>query len=328
MKAIEISETGGTEVLQIVEKPMPVPRAGQVLIKVEAVGLNFADILTVRGTYLARTRLPMIPGMEFAGIVTELGAGVSGYQLGQRVAVLAGAGGMAEYAAVPAQTLVPVPQTLSATQAAAFAVSYFTAYFALTALGHAKAGETLLVQAAGGALGTAAVQLAKALGLRVIACASRQEKLDVALGLGAEVGLLSDAPDLAAQVRAACGGKDHGPDLIFEVTGGESLNLSLQMLGAGGRCLLIGLASLEPTSVRQGDLLNMMRRNQSLTGVWLTPLVQNAALMAEARAFIEPLLVSGAIQPIVGRTFSLEEAGAAFDWVMSRNSSGKVVICP
>jgi NADPH:quinone reductase len=171
MKAIEISATGGTEVLTIVEKPMPKPQAGQVLIKVEAVGLNFADILTVRGTYLARTRLPMIPGMEFAGTVAELGAGVSGYQLGQRVAVLAGAGGMAEYAAVPVQTLVPVPQTLSAGEAAAFAVSYFTAYFALTTLGHAKAGETLLVQAAGGALGTAAVQLAKMLGLRVIATA-------------------------------------------------------------------------------------------------------------------------------------------------------------
>lgn len=323
MKAIQVTRTGGPEVLELTKLPRPTPAAGQVLVRVQAVGLNFADILYVAGEYLTRTRLPMIPGMEFAGVIEELGEGVSEYQPGERVAALGGSGAFAEYAVVNTRAILPVPPNLSAAQAAALLVSYYTAYFALKTQGQAKAGEWVLVQAAAGALGTASIQVAKAMGLRVVALASSEEKLALCRSLGADVTLLNTREDLLDAVKVATDGK--GADVLMEVVGGPGFEQSLKMLSYRGRLLVIGSASRQ---MAQMHPVALMRGNQSVIGVWLTPFTQEPSLMQEASAFLAPLLASSQIKPVVGERFRLEDAAKAFEFVMSRKNTGKVIIEP
>lgn len=323
MKAIQVIHTGGPEVLELTELPTPTPGPGQVLLEVGAVGLNFADILNVAGEYLTRPKLPMIPGMEFAGTVEALGEGVSGLQKGQLVAALAGTGGFAEYAAVSARAVLPVPQNLSAAEAAALPVSYYTAYFSLRTQARAKPGEWVLVQAAAGALGTASIQMAKAMNLKVIALASSEAKLELCRSLGADVTLLNTREDLVDAVREATGGQ--GVDVLMEVVGGPGFAASLKMLAYRGRLLVIGSASRE---MAQFHPVVLMKGNQSVMGVWLTPFVSDPQLMQEATAFMTPLLASGQVKPVVGERFSLEDAGKAFEFVISRKNTGKVIIEP
>jgi len=323
MKAIQVIRTGGPEVLELTELPTPTPGPGQVLLEVGAVGLNFADILNVAGEYLTRPKLPMIPGMEFAGTIEALGEGVSGLQKGQLVAALAGTGGFAEYAAVSARAVLPVPQNLSAAEAAALPVSYYTAYFSLKTSAQAKPGEWVLVQAAAGALGTASIQMAKAMNLKVIALASSEAKLELCRSLGADVTLLNTREDLVDAVREATGGQ--GVDVLMEVVGGPGFAASLKMLAYRGRLLVIGSASRE---MAQFHPVVLMKGNQSVMGVWLTPFVSDPQLMQEATAFMTPLLASGQVKPVVGERFSLEDAGKAFEFVISRKNTGKVIIEP
>lgn len=323
MRAILVTQTGGPEVLEVSEQPTPTPGPGQVLLKVGAVGLNFADILNVAGQYLTRPKLPMVPGMEFAGTVEALGEGVSGLQKGQLVAALAGTGGFAEYAAVSARAVLLVPPNLSAAEAAAVPVSYYTAYFSLKTSAQAKPGEWVLVQAAAGALGTASIQIAKTMGLKVIALASSEAKLELCQSLGADVTLLNTREDLVDAVQDIT--KNHGVDVLMEVVGGPGFASSLKMLAYRGRLLVIGSASRE---MAQFHPVVLMKGNQSVVGVWLTPFVGDAELMREATAFLAPLLASGQVKPIVGERFKLEDAAKAFEFVMSRKNTGKVIIEP
>lgn len=322
MKAILVRKLGGPEVLELTDLPRPSPKPGEVLIRVRAIGLNFADILAVRGEYLTRTRVPYIPGMEFSGMIEELGEGVEGLQPGQLVAALGGSGAFAEYATVPARAVLPVPPNLKAYEAAALPVSFYTAFFSLHTLGQAKVGETVLVQAAGGALGTASVQVAKAMGLQVIATASKEEKLELARSLGADHTFLSGDPDLENQVREATG---KGVDVLMELVGGEGFAQSLRMLAPRGRLLVIGSASQQYASLRPVEL---MKKNLSVIGVWLVPFLSDPEAMLEATRFLAPLLAAGHVKPVVGRVFKLEEAGKAFEHVMHRASTGKVLLEP
>ncbi len=323
MKAINVTELGGSEVLTISEMPIPEPRAGWVRIKVQSVGLNFADILNVRGEYLTRARTPFIPGMEFSGIVDKLGAGVTHLEVGQLVAAL-GAGGFAEYAVVHAAAIMPIPANLNAREAAALPVSYYTAYFSLKTLGHAKDGETVLVEAAAGALGTASIQLAKAMNLNVIAVASTPEKLEIAKGLGADHVFLSGAENLRDLILGVT--NKRGVDIYLSVSGGHGFEDRVTtFMNALGRVMVIGNASREPATINPTML---MKKNVSVIGVWLTPLLQVAEIFQEATAFMTPLLASGAVKPIVGQVFKLSDAGKAFEHVFSRASTGKVIIEP
>jgi NADPH:quinone reductase len=323
MKAINVTELGGPEVLSISEMPIPEPRAGWVRIKVQSVGLNFADILNVRGEYLTRARTPFVPGMEFSGTVDKLGEGVTHLELGQLVAAL-GAGGFAEYAVVPAAAILPIPANLTAREAAALPVSYYTAYFSLKTLGHGKDGETVLVEAAAGALGTASIQLAKAMNLKVIAIASTPEKLEIAKNLGADHVFLSGAENLRDLILEAT--NKRGVDIYLSVTGGHGFeDRTTTFMNALGRVMVIGNASREPASINPTML---MKKNVSVIGVWLTPLLQVPDVFREATAFMAPLLSSGAVKPIVGQIFKLEDAGKAFEHVFSRASTGKVIIEP
>lgn len=323
MKAIQVNRLGGPEVLEITQLPVPEPRAGWVRVRVQAVGLNFADILNVRGEYLTRARVPFIPGMEFAGVIDALGEGVTSYEVGELVGALGGTGAFAEYACVPAAAVIPIPPNLSAKEAAALPVSYYTAYFSLKTLGNAKAGETVLIEAAAGALGTASIQLAKAMNLRVIATASSEAKLELARSLGADEGFVSSREDLREAVMGATDGK--GVDVYLSVVGGPGFQDRLTMMNSRGRVLVIGNASREGSSLNPTAL---MKKNVSVTGVWLTPLLGEADLMHEATSFIAPLLASGTVKPMVGQVFQLEHAADAFEFVMSRASMGKVIIEP
>jgi NADPH:quinone reductase len=325
VRAILVQTLGGPEVLEITDVPMPEPKAGQVRLRVGAIGLNFADILNVRGEYLTRARTPFVPGMEMAGVIDALGEGVPaqypGLQVGQLVAAL-GAGAFAEYAVVHAAAVFPIPANLNAREAAALPVSYYTAFFALRTLGRAKAGETVLVEAGAGALGTATIQLAKAMGLKVIALASSEEKLELTRSLGADHAFLNTG-DYRQLVLEATG--DRGVDVMCSIVGGPGFQDRLTMMASRGRVMVIGNASRESANLTPTAL---MTKNLSVIGVWLTPLVSDGAAMLEASQFIGPLIASGQVKPVVGRAFKLEDSGAAFEFMLSRQNTGKVVIEP
>lgn len=323
MRALQVHELGGPEVLHLAELPIPEPGAGEVRLKVEAVGINFADVLTVRGEYLTRTRLPLTPGMEFAGRVDALGPGVAGVQPGQRVAALGGQGGLAEYAIVKSQALVPVPEGLSAPEAAAFPVSYFTAYFSLVSLAGVKHDDWVLVQAAAGALGTASVQLAKRLGAKVVALAGSPQKLELARSLGADVTFVSSTPQLVDAVKGATGGR--GIDVLLEVVGGAGFQDSLAMLAPRGRVVVIGAASREPSQLRPVEL---MKKNLSVTGMWMTSMMQDGDAMRQASGYLAGALASGELRPQVGPTYPLAQTGQAFSDILDRKTTGKVIIEP
>jgi NADPH:quinone reductase len=321
MKAIQVQKLGGPEVLELTDLPTPEPKAGQVRLRVQAIGLNFADILNVNGEYLTRARTPFVPGMEMAGVIEALGEGVTGLEVGQLVAAL-GPGAFAEYAVVHAAAVFPIPANLNAREAAALPVSYYTAYFALRTLGQAKTGETVLIEAGAGALGTATIQLAKEMGLKVITLASSEEKLELTRSLGADHAFLNTG-DYRDVVLEATGGK--GVDIMCSIVGGPGFQDRLTMMASRGRVMVIGNASRESANLTPTAL---MTKNLSVIGVWLTPLISDAAAMREASQFIGPLIASGQVKPIVGRAFKLEDSGEAFTFMLSRQNTGKVVIEP
>ena len=321
VKAIQVQNLGGPEVLELTDMPVPEPKAGQVRLRVQAVGLNFADILNVNGEYLTRARTPFVPGMEMAGVIDALGEGITGLEVGQLVAAL-GPGAFAEYAVVHAAAVFPIPANLNAREAAALPVSYYTAYFALRTLGQAKTGETVLIEAGAGALGTATIQLAKEMGLKIIALASSEEKLELTRSLGADHAFLNTG-DYRDLVLEATGGK--GVDIMCSIVGGPGFQDRLTMMNSRGRVMVIGNASRESANLTPTAL---MTKNVSVIGVWLTPLVSDAAAMLEASQFIGPLIASGKVKPIVGRAFKLEDSGEAFTFMLSRQNTGKVVIEP
>lgn len=323
MKAIRVERLGPPDVMELQDVPAPTPGPGEVRIEVEAVGINFADVLSVAGEYLTRTRVPYTPGMEFAGIVESLGEGVTGVQVGQRVAALGGSGALARYSVVNAAGLIPVPENLSGAQAAAFPVSYFTAYHGLKTLGRGVEGEWVLVQAAAGALGTASIQLAKAMGMHVIALASTEEKLALARDLGADVTILQDDPDRVQKVRDAAGGK--GVPLILEVVGGKRFQESLDMAAPQGRIIVIGNASREQANLRPVEL---MKRNLTVTGLWLTSLMNDRAATMQAAQALAGLVGSGQVTPQVGPTYALADSARAFQDLLDRKTTGKVIIEP
>jgi NADPH2:quinone reductase len=323
MQAIVVERLGPPDVMELREVPTVQPGPGEVRLKVEAVGINFADVLAVAGEYLTRTRVPYTPGMEFAGIVDRLGEGVTGVQVGQRVASLGGRGGLAEYAVSPVAALIPVPDNFTGAQASAFPVSYFTAYHGLKTLGRGQPGEWVLVQAAAGALGTASIQLAKALGMHVVAMASTGEKLTLARDLGADVTLLQDDPERVQKVRDVAGGQ--GVPLILEVVGGPRFQESLDMAAHRGRVIVIGNASREQASMRPVEL---MKRNLSVTGLWLTSLMMDQEATREAAQALTPLVASGQVTPQVGPTYALADSARAFQDILDRKTTGKVVIEP
>jgi NADPH2:quinone reductase len=300
MRAWVQEELGGPMALK--EVPEPVPGPGEVLLEVEAVGLNFADHLMRLGGYLTRVRPPFTPGMEAVGRVGE-----------RRYATLMPYGALAERVAVPEEALLPLPEALSWEETAAFPVSFLTAYLALVRA-QARPGEWVLVQAAAGALGTAAVQVAKALGLRVLGAASRPEKLPLVQGLGADA--LATYEALPEKVREL-----GGVDLVLEVRG-KAVEESLDFLKPKGRLVYIGAAEGEVAPINP---LRLMRKNLAVLGFWLAPLLRERPLLEEALGFLLPRL-GREMRPVVGAVFPFAEAEAAFQALLDRGHTGKIVV--
>jgi NADPH2:quinone reductase len=321
MKAIRIHETGGPEVMHLDEIEMPTPKAGQVLIKVAAAGVNYADLAQRAGAYLTRTRTPMTPGSEIAGTVAALGPGVSSVAEGTRVAAFC-EGGYAEYAISQATLVIPIPPVLDFTHAAAFPLQGITAYQLLQESAHIQPGESVLVHAAAGGVGTLAVQLAKLMGAgAVIGTASNAEKLDLVRRLGAGTTINYTEQDWVEQVKNATGG--NGADIILEMVGGTISEQSLQCLAPFGRMVVYGAASGQITQFSGPQL---MYKNQAIIGYWLASQTSRPERIAQAIMSLMQYLLNGQLQIIVGQTFPLEQAVEAHRAIAERRTTGKVVL--
>src|SRR6266567_3313300 len=321
MKAIRIHSTGGPEVMQLEEIEIPTPKAGEVLIKVAAAGVNYADLAQCAGAYLTPTRTPMTPGMEIAGTVVALGDGVSSVVEGTRVAAFC-EGGYAEYAISQAAMVIPIPPALDFTHAAAFPLQGIAAYQLLHESAHIQPGESVLVHAAAGGVGTLAVQLAKLMGAGiVVGTASNDRKLDLIRQLGADAAINYTEDNWVEQVKNATRGQ--GTDIILEMVGGEIAEQSLKCLAPFGRMIIYGAAS---GKIAQFSGIQLTYKNQAIIGYWLTSQLQRVDRIAVAAMELMQFLASGKLQIIVGQTFPLAEAAQAHQAVAERRTMGKVVL--
>ena len=321
MKAIRIQETGGPEVMHLEDVETPTPAQGEILIKVAAAGINYADLAQRQGAYLTRTRTPMTLGFEVAGTVAAQGSDVSAPPVGTRVIAFV-EGGYAEYAIARPSTIIPIPETLDFTHAAAFAVQGLTAYQTLRESGRLQPGESVLVQAAAGGVGTLAVQLARIMGAgTVIGTASNEQKLDLVRRLGADAAINYTQNDWVEQVKQACGGR--GVDIVLEVVGGSIAEQSLQCLAPFGRIVVIGAASGQ---LIQFSSIQLMHKNLSVIGYWLTAWLSRPDRIAAATIELMQYLATGNLQIIVGHTYPLADAAAAHRAIAERRTTGKVVL--
>jgi NADPH2:quinone reductase len=315
MRAVQIETFGGPEVLQVVELPEPVPAEGEVVATVLAAGINFADTHATEDSYLAKQKLPLIPGGE---VLVELPGGGRG--LG-----LAVAGGYAERVAVNPKHLINVPDGVSDAQALSCLVQGASAWHLLRTSTHLAAGESVVVHAAAGGVGTIAVQLAKLWGAgRVIATASTEAKRQLALDLGADVAVDSTVADLTVALKEANGGK--GVDIVLEMTGGPVFDQSLAALAPFGRLATYGLASREQPKPIQPA--NLMAHSTAVVGFWLAHTARRPAMLAMAVTDLFELILAGKLSPVIGGSYRLDEVADAHRALLSRGTTGKLVLVP
>jgi NADPH:quinone reductase len=315
MKAIQITEFGGPEVLELTEVPDPEPADGEVMVRVARSGINFADTHQRRDDYLARQQLPMIPGGEISGTTPD----------GRRVAALLMRGGYAELAAVPEAHLVPVPDEVDDDAAAALLLQGLTAWATLKFSAHLEPGESVLVHAAAGGVGTLAVQLAKRMGAgRVIGAASNAHKRELAERLGADATVDPGADDFEAAILEANGGKP--VDVVLEMAGGKAFAASYAALAPFGRLVVYGIASREPNEVSSGDLL---QKSKGVIGFWLVHLIgARQDLVAEGIGELFGAVAAGDLEVVIGEVYPLSEAGRAHEDMQARRTQGKLLLDP
>jgi NADPH2:quinone reductase len=315
MKAVRVKSFGDLDQLELVELPQPEPRDNQVVIRVQAVGVNYADVMQREGLYPGGPKPPFIPGVEAAGVVV---ASKSNLDAGTRVVAITKQGCYAEYVCVDANACLQLPEKMSFVDAAAFPVQYLTAYHALITLARASEGETVLIHAAAGGVGTAAVQIAKLLGLRVIGTTSTEEKRKRLRELGADEVL--DYRDFDSTITQLNGER---PAIIIESVGGDVFRRSLAILPSFGRMVVIGAASRNAQPI---DTLKLLFRSQSVLGFHLNAVLERPALLAESLNRLLSWLRDGKLKVQVGKTFPLAEARQAHELIASRKSYGKVVL--
>lgn len=316
MRAMRVHELGGP--LRLDEVAVPEPGPGALRLRVLACGLNFADTLMAAGKYQEKLAPPFAPGLEVCGVVEALGPGAEGFAVGDRVAAYAGAGGLAEAAVVPAARCVAAPEGMPDEAVAGFLIAYGTSEVALNHRAGLKPGETLLVTGAAGGVGLTAVELGKAMGARVIACARGADKLEVARAAGADV-LIEAGADLKAEVKAL-----GGADVIYETVGGETFAAALGAARQLGRVLPIGFAGGEVPQIPANILLV---KNLTVHGVyWGAYATLDPAVLTESFARLFDLWREGRIRPHVSHVLPLEEANAGLDLLRERKATGKVVV--
>jgi len=312
MKAIKITEFGGPEVMQYLDVPEPTPKDGEVILEVTGIGINYADTHQTEDSYLSKQELPLIPGLEIVGT----------YE-GKRY--LAGAANAyAQRVAVAKDQLIPIPDAITDGQALATFVQGTTAWHLLKTIGHLAPGESVVIHAAAGGVGTIAIQLAKRWGAKVIAVASTQAKRDLAIRLGADVAIDSAVEGLKERIIEANGGKL--VDLILEMVGGKTFDRSLEALGTFGRIVTFGMASREPMSMVHPAQL--MGRSQSISGFWLANCFADRKMMGDVIAELFAMIAKGEIEVIVGATYPLSRAAEAHRSMLARESTGKIVLDP
>ncbi len=324
MKVVKFEEYGGPEVLQYTESEQPKPKAHEVLIEVKAVGVNYADTARREGKYVVPTELPYIPGSEAAGVVVETGAEVTRFKAGDRVVALIESAAYAEYAAIPEQVLTPVPEGVSFEEAVALPLQGLSAYHILKTMGRLEPGETVLIHAAAGGVGTIAVQLAKLFGAgKIIATASTEEKLFHAEKMGATHLVNYSEEGWVQRVKEITDGK--GVDVALEMVGGSVFNETLKTLAPFGRLVIFGAASGEQAVFAPSQL---MKRNQSVIGFFLPQIMRNQELFQKSFQELLEYMNNGQLKLTIGGAYPLEQAADVHKLLQSRKTIGKLVLKP
>jgi NADPH:quinone reductase len=313
MKAIQIQEFGGPDVLELVEIDDPVPGDGEVLVEVARSGVNFADTHATRNDYLAEQSLPLVPGAEICGRTPD----------GRRVAALVGSGGYAEKVVVPEALLIPVPDEVDDDQAAGMLLQGLTAMALVQRCARIEAGETIVVEAAAGGTGSIAVQIAKRAGARVIGIASSEEKRALVERLGADATVDSHCEDLGAAIRDANGGDR--VDAVLHMSGGDAFDAELDVLAPLGRMVVFGIASREQREVSTAALL---RGSKAVVGFWLLHLLARRDLAAPMIGELLGAVAGGELEVTVGDVYPLSEASRAHEDLIARRTSGKLILDP
>jgi NADPH2:quinone reductase len=312
----------GVDALTWKELPTPSPKAGEVLLEIKAASLNFPDTLIVQNKYQIKPPLPFVPGAEYAGVVQAVGEGVSHLKVGQAVACLSGTGGFATHTIAPAALCMPLPNGFPMVDAAAFIMIYATSHHALVDRAQLKAGETVLVLGAAGGVGTSAIQIAKAMGARVIAAASTDEKCALCKKIGADETINYSTTNLRDALKELTGGK--GPDVIYDPVGGDLAEPALRSIAWRGRYLVVGFAA-GPIPALPFNLA--LLKGASIVGVFWGEFAKrepkaNAAMMMELAQWYG----QGKIKPVIDRTMPMAELKAAFAHMGSRAVMGKLVM--
>ena len=312
----------GVDALTWKELPTPQPGAGEVLLEIQAASLNFPDLLIVQNKYQMKPPLPFVPGSEYAGVVRAVGEGVQHLQVGQSVACLSGTGGFGTHTLAPAKLCMPLPPDFSPVDAAAFIMTYATSHHALLDRGQLKAGETVLILGAAGGVGTAAIQIAKAAGAKVIAAASTAEKCALCTAQGADATIHYGTENLRDAIKTLTDGK--GPDVVYDPVGGEFAEPAFRSIAWRGRYLVVGFAG--------GPIPNLplnlpLLKGASLVGVFWGDFARrepqaNATMMAELAQWY----AQGKIKPVIDRTMPMSELKAAYARMGSRAVMGKLVM--
>ena len=322
MHAWLCSNPTGVDALEWTEMPTPVPGPNEVLLEIKAASLNFPDLLIVQNKYQMKPELPFVPGSEYAGVVTAVGAKVTHLKVGQSVACLSGTGGFGTHTLAPAALCMPLPEGFPHVDAAAFIMIYATSYHALIDRAALQPGETVLVLGAAGGVGTAAIQIAKARGARVIAAASTDEKCALCSSLGADATINYSNEDLRAAIKAATDGK--GPDVIYDPVGGDFAEPAFRSIAWRGRYLVVGFAA-GPIPALPFNL--PLLKGASIVGVFWGDFAKrepkaNAAMMGELAQWYQ----QGRIKPVIDREMPMADLKAAYARMGSREVQGKLVM--
>jgi NADPH:quinone reductase len=329
MRQVQFSRFGGPEVLEVVGKPTPAPAAGEVLVRVRAIGVNFAETLMRQNKYAVTPVLPAVPGVEVAGTIERVGLGVNGLTVGARVAVPLFAtgtvvGGYSDHVVVNAGLIVPLPDALSFEVATALMIQGLTALYLTKQI--SPMGKTVLVNAAAGGVGSLLIQLAKRAGAKtVIAAASSVEKLDFARSLGADAGVDYTKSDWIDDARALCDGS--GPDLIYESAGGEITKGCLAALAPCGELVIYGALNIQGFEFGVPDLIGLIFKNQSLTGFALPTLLTPEGLK-DGLAELYDLTLKGKLKVTIGAVYPLDRAADAHRALEERGTTGKLTLAP
>jgi NADPH:quinone reductase len=326
MRAIAMTAFGGPEVLAETTRPDPVPAAGEMLVKVSASGINRPDVLQRKGAYAPPPGASDLPGLEIAGTIvggdaTELAA--AGFKLGDRVCALVAGGGYAELCAAPIAQCLPSPAGLSDVEAASLPETFFTVWSNVFDRGRLQAGETLLVQGGSSGIGVTAIQLAKAMGAKVIVTAGSDDKVAACVALGADVGINYKTQDFVVEVKAATGGK--GADVVLDMVAGDYVAREVQCVADDGRIVIIAVQGGINSGFNAGELL---RRRLVITGSTLRPrpIAFKGAIAASLRQQVWPLIEAGRIKPVINRVFPAAQAAQAHALMESSQHVGKIVL--